>query len=43
MAAPSHTNPFKEQLYSTLPSGQAYFNIQKLNDERIQQVSRGSG
>lgn len=41
MAAAAHTNPFHEQLYSKLPGGQAYFNIQKLNDERIKQVRLG--
>jgi len=38
MAAAAHTNPFHEQLYSKLENGRAYYNIQKLNDERIKQV-----
>jgi drug/metabolite transporter (DMT)-like permease len=42
MAAPAHSNPFHEQLYSTLPSGQGYFSIQKLNDPRIAKVRRSA-
>lgn len=36
--ASASSNPFSARLLSELPSGQKYFNIQKLNDERIKQV-----
>ena len=32
------SNPFHAKLFSQLPTGQNYYNIQKLNDKRIEQV-----
>lgn len=34
----AHTNPYHATLYTQLASGQAYYNINQLNDERIKQV-----
>lgn len=42
MSSPS-SNPFHEKLYSQLPQGGNFYNIQKLDDKRIQQVSTHRG